>query len=101
MVAEEEDVVRDQRKDRSVGKALTRRAAVTMGLTLAVGGMSATGSIRRASATARHQGTPEASTAGDRAEAIVALTRDVMAKNDLKAVIVRVTIDGQEVVTTR
>ena len=100
MIAEEEDVVRDQRKDRSVGKALTRRAAVTMGLTLAVGGMSATNSIRRASATARHQGTPEASTAGDRPEAIVALTRDVMAKNDLKAVIVRVTIDGQEVVTT-
>src|SRR5918993_855536 len=56
--------------------------------------------MRRVSATARHQGTPEASTAGDRAEAIVALTRDVMAKNDLKAVIVRVTIDGQEVVTT-
>src|ERR671913_2024995 len=55
--------------------------------------------MRRVSATARHQGTPEASTAGDRAEAIVALTRDVMAKNDLKAVIVRVTIDGQEVVT--
>jgi CubicO group peptidase (beta-lactamase class C family) len=40
-----------------------------------------------------------AGTAGDQAEAIIAIARDIMGKQDVKAVIVRVTIDGQEVVT--
>jgi CubicO group peptidase (beta-lactamase class C family) len=92
--------VRDQREDRSFGLAVTRREAVAMGIALAASGMSTAGSIREVSAVARRQGTPEAGAPDDRAEAIVALARDVMAKNDLKAVIVRVTIDGQEVVTT-
>jgi CubicO group peptidase (beta-lactamase class C family) len=35
----------------------------------------------------------------DQAEAIVALARDIMSKQDVNAVILRVTIDGQEVVT--
>ena len=96
MVAQEEDVVRDQREDRGFDRALTRRKAVTMGLALAAGGTLTTGPVRPASAVSLRQATPAP---GDRAEAIVALARDVMAKNDLKAVIVRVTIDGQEVVT--
>jgi CubicO group peptidase (beta-lactamase class C family) len=70
-----------------------------MGLTLAAGGMSAAESTRRVSAVARRQATPQASAPDDRAEALIALARDVMAKNDLNAVIVRVTIDGQEIVT--
>ena len=42
---------------------------------------------------------PSPGTAGAQAAAIVALAREAMATYDLKAVIVRVTIDGQEVVT--
>src|SRR5207253_1588944 len=44
-------------------------------------------------------GPPPAQADRAQAAAIVALARDAMAKYDLKAVIVRVTIDGQEVVT--
>jgi len=36
---------------------------------------------------------------GDQAEAIIATARDIMEKQDVKAVILRVTIDGQEIVT--
>ena len=32
---------------------------------------------------------------GDQAEAIIATARDIMEKQDVKAVILRVTIDGQ------
>ena len=96
MVAREEHFVRDQREDRGLGRAWTRRKAVSMGLALAAGGTLTTGPVRPASAASLRQATPAP---GDRAEAIVALARDVMAKNDLKAVIVRVTIDGQEIVT--
>ena len=46
-VAQEVDVVRDQREDRGAGMALTRREAVTLGLALAAGGMSAAGSTVR------------------------------------------------------
>jgi len=70
-----------------------------MGLALAAGGMSTAGSARRVSGAPRRQSTPQASASDDRTVAIIALARDVMAKNDLNAVIVRVTIDGQEVVT--
>ncbi len=42
---------------------------------------------------------PPTSATSAQAAALVALARDAMAQNDLKAVIVRVTIDGQEVVT--
>ena len=89
----------DQREDRGFGSLLTRREAVTTGLALAAGGVSAVGSTRRVSAASPRQATPAASAPGEQAAAIVALARDVMAKNDLKAVIVRVTSDGQEVVT--
>src|SRR5215212_8374099 len=45
------------------------------------------------------QGPPPPQADGAQAAAIDALARDAMAKYDLKAVILRVTIDGQEVVT--
>ena len=49
-------------------------------------------------ASPRRQATPVP--AADRAEAIVALARETMAKHDLRSVIVRVLIDGEEIVTT-
>lgn len=70
-----------------------------MGLALA-GGALAAGSARPAAAAPSRQATPAASTPEDQAEAIIAIARETQAKHDLKAVIVRVTIDGQEVVTT-
>ena len=70
-----------------------------MSLTFAAGGALAMRSAPPASAAPRRQATPEAEAPDDRAAAIVALARDVMAKNHLNAVIVRVTVDGQEVVT--
>jgi CubicO group peptidase (beta-lactamase class C family) len=85
-------------EDRGLGTALTRRKAVTMGLALA-GGAVIAGSARPASAAALRQATPVANAAGDQAEAIVAIARDIMDKQDVKAVILRVTIDGQEIVT--
>ena len=97
----------DQHDDRGVGTPLTRREAVTIGLALAAGGTLAAGSARPAAAAARApasavpagQATPAAGAQGDRAAAIVALAREAMENQDLKAVIVRVTIDGQELVT--
>src|SRR5215204_4431814 len=68
-----------------------------MGLTLAGGTLAA--SARPAFATPVRQSTPVAAAQGDDAGAIVALARDIMDKQDVKAVIVRVTIDGQEIVT--
>jgi CubicO group peptidase (beta-lactamase class C family) len=77
---------------------LTRRDAIGLGFALA-GGTLAAGSPLPAAATPQRQATPVATPAGDQAEAIVAIARDIMAEQDAKAVIVRVTIDGQEVVT--
>src|SRR5215204_2799913 len=68
-----------------------------MGLTLAGGTLAA--SARPAFATPVRQSTPVAAAQGDDAGAIVALARDIMNKQDVKAVIVRVLIDGQEIVT--
>jgi CubicO group peptidase (beta-lactamase class C family) len=70
-----------------------------VGLALA-GGTLAAGSPHRASAAPRRQATPVATPASDQAEAIVAIARDIIAKQAVKAVILRVTIDGKEVVTT-
>jgi CubicO group peptidase (beta-lactamase class C family) len=95
---QEEHAVSDQTDHRSVGAALTRREAVTMGIVLA-GGAVVAGSGRPADAAPLRQATPVANGAGDQAEAIVAIARDIMNKQDVKAVIVRVLIDGQEIVT--
>jgi CubicO group peptidase (beta-lactamase class C family) len=94
----EEDAVSDPHDDRGLGGPVTRREAVSLGLALA-GGTLATASTRPAFATSLRQATPMAGQPGDRAEAIVAIAQDIMEKQDVKAVIVRVTIDGQEVVT--
>ncbi|MBA2598306.1 MAG: beta-lactamase family protein [Chloroflexia bacterium] len=99
IVEQEEDVVADPGDDRGFGTPLTRRNAVTTALALAAGGTLAARSARPSSAAPRSQATPLAGAPGDDAAAIIALAREAMAKQDLKAVIVRVTIDGQEVVT--
>jgi D-alanyl-D-alanine carboxypeptidase len=89
----------DCQVDRIRGTSLTRREAVTMGLALAGGALGA-GSTRPAAAAPHRQATPAAGAPEDQAERIVAIARDEMAKYDLRAVIVRVMIDGQDVVTT-
>jgi CubicO group peptidase (beta-lactamase class C family) len=96
----EESTVSDLQEveDRGFGTPLTRRDAVTMGLALA-GGTLAAGSARSVSAAALRQATPVPGAPGDQAEAIIAIARDIVDKQDVKAVIVRVLIDGQEIVT--
>jgi CubicO group peptidase (beta-lactamase class C family) len=89
--------VNAEHDERGIGAALTRRDAIMTSLAV-VGGTLATGPTRSAAA-ARRQATPAASAPGDHAAAIVAIARDVMEKQDVRAVIVRVTIDGQEIVT--
>jgi len=80
-------------------RPVTRRTAVTTALALAAGGALAAAPARSSSAVSLRQATPVASAPDDQAAAIIALARDIMEKQDLNAVIVRVTIDGQEVVT--
>src|SRR5215207_2264737 len=69
-----------------------------MGLALA-GGTVIVGSARPAYAAPLRQATPVATPPGDQAAAIVAIARDIMEQQDVKAVILSVTIDGQEIVT--
>ena len=69
-----------------------------MGLTLA-GGTLATAAPRPAFAAPLRQATPVATPPGDQAEAIVAIAREIMDKQAVKAVILRVIVDGQEIVT--
>jgi len=97
-VEQQEVAVSVQRADPCLATPLTRRAAVARGLTLASGALTAD-SARPAFAATLRQSTPVAGQPGDRAEAIVAIARDIMEKQDVKAVILRVTIDGQEIVT--
>jgi CubicO group peptidase (beta-lactamase class C family) len=87
------------RGDLGVGTRLTRRNAVRAGLVVAGGALGA-GPDRFAFAAPARQATPVAGATGERAEAIVAIAREIMESQDLRAVILRVTIDGQEVVTT-
>jgi CubicO group peptidase (beta-lactamase class C family) len=96
--AHEENIVHDQLNNRSFGTPLTRRKAVAMGLTLATSGTLTAGSTRSASATSQRQATPT-SAPSDHAETIIALAREALETQHLNAVIVRVTIEGQEVVT--
>ncbi len=87
-----------QRADRGRSTPFTRRAAVATGLMLASGALAAA-SARPAFAATLRQATPVAGTTGDDPEAIIALARDIMEQQHVKAVILRVTIDGQELVT--
>jgi CubicO group peptidase (beta-lactamase class C family) len=84
--------------NRGLTTPLTRRAAVVMGLTLAHGTLAAA-SAQPAFAAPRRQATPVAGQPGDQAAAIVAIARDIMDQQDVKAVILRVVVDGQEIVT--
>jgi CubicO group peptidase (beta-lactamase class C family) len=90
--------VGDLDDDHGLGRRLTRRETVTTGLALA-GGALGGGPARPAFAAALRQATPVATAPGEQAEAIIALTRDIMQQQDVKAVILRATVDGQEVVT--
>ncbi len=95
-------------------RRLTRRTTVVAGLGLGLGlGLPGAGTVagdgaRAAGASARGrrfaapapEATPDAGSTGDRATRIVALASEAMTASDLKAVILRVTIDGEEVVTT-
>ncbi|MGZ4674356.1 MAG: serine hydrolase domain-containing protein [Ilumatobacteraceae bacterium] len=47
----------------------------------------------------RVEGTPASTTGPAKADAVMAIVRDTMAESHLKAVIVRVTIDGKEILT--
>ncbi|MGH2616897.1 MAG: serine hydrolase domain-containing protein [Thermomicrobiales bacterium] len=88
----------DQHTARGFGPPVTRRAAVTMGLAIAGGTLTA-GPARPAYASSPRQASPVASSPGDHAETIIALAGEGLETQHLNAVIVRVTIDGQEVVT--
>ena len=88
----------DHDDDHGLGRRLTRRKSITTGLALAGGALGA-GPARPAFAAALRQATPVASAPGGEAETIIDLARDIMEKQDVKAVILRVTIDGQEIVT--
>lgn len=68
--------------------AVTRRRAIATGLALAAGGVMSTSRARRVIAAQ----SPEP-------DEIVALAQDALTTKALKAVILRVTIDGEDVVT--
>jgi CubicO group peptidase (beta-lactamase class C family) len=90
--------VSSQLKDRRFGTSLTRREAVAMGLTLAAGS-TIDGAAHPSFAAPRRQATPMAGAPDDRTDAILAIAREIMEQQDTKAAILRVTIDGQEIVT--
>jgi CubicO group peptidase (beta-lactamase class C family) len=96
---EQEAALSERRDEMRSGWPLTRREALGMGISLAAGGALAIGTTRPAYAAPARQATPAAGTEGDQAEAIIAIARDIMEKQDVRAVILRVTIDGQEIVT--
>src|SRR5438067_319749 len=82
------------KRTRDWRKILRRRWLAALVVSLAVSAAWAPGY-----AATSLQGPPPRQPDRAQAAAIVALARDAMARYDLKAVIVRVTIDGQEVVT--
>jgi CubicO group peptidase (beta-lactamase class C family) len=77
-------------------RRLTRRMALGGGAAALAAGTFGRGiSIRAAQETA----TPDPLDASEPAEAIIALAQQVMTADNLRAVILRVTVDGEEVVT--
>ena len=96
---DEEEIVSYQGNNPGVGSPLSRRAAVAMGMAFAAGSTLAAGSGRTSNAASLRQATPVAGAPGEQADAIVAIAREIMEQQAVKAVILRVTIDGQEVVT--
>lgn len=86
------------RFQRTSNPAYSRRTAIGAGLSLAGSGVVA---ARGRGLAAASGATPQASpVATDPAAHIVSLARDAMAELDLRAVILRVVIDGDELVTT-
>ena len=85
--------------DRASSRPVTRRQALTLGAALTAGGIAAMGTPSPVSAAVRAQATPVATPAADPGEAILDIVRDAMAQQSLNAVIVRVLVDGQEIVT--
>ncbi|MBA3414481.1 MAG: beta-lactamase family protein [Chloroflexia bacterium] len=88
------------------GRRLTRRQTVAAGFALAGASAVTEGRARSGSVSIRYrtvaaavvQATPTGEQGGD-AERIVDLAREAMTASDLRAVILRVTVDGEEVVT--
>ena len=76
---------------------MSRRKVMAAGLSLAATSGLIPGATPPVLAAPARQATPVP--AADRAEAIVALTREIMEKQHLRAVILRVVIDGEEIVT--
>ena len=92
-----EDDVSTQPACRCLGTPLSRRGVVAGGLAFAAGGGAIASASRAAFAAPARQATPVPFE--DRAEAILAIAREIMVEQDAKAVILRVTIDGEEIVT--
>jgi CubicO group peptidase (beta-lactamase class C family) len=87
---------------RLVDRRLSRRATIAAGFGLVASGVAggaAEGSMPARAVHAAAQGTPVPESADDRGQRIVGLARDAMAASDLRAVILRVTLGGEEVVT--
>ena len=100
IVQQKENSLTNQHAGQGFAAPLTRRTAVTMSLALAAGGTLTAGLARPAGAALQRQSTPVASPAAGERARIVAIAREAMAQHDLKAVILRVTIDGREIMTT-
>jgi CubicO group peptidase (beta-lactamase class C family) len=82
---------------RTLASRLTRRTALTGGAAaLAAGALSSADRVGAAQSTA----TPVATLSGEPAVDIAAIARDAMDRYDLKALILRVTVDGEEIITT-
>ena len=87
------------RGERVPGLPVTRRQTLSLGAALMAGGVAAFGPRTPALAAVRSQATPLATPAADPGAAIMEIVRDAMEQQSLNAVIVRVLIDGQEVVS--
>jgi CubicO group peptidase (beta-lactamase class C family) len=86
------------RGERVRGLPVTRRQTLSLGAALMAGG-AAFGPRTPALAAVRSQATPLATPPADPGAAIMEIVRDAVEQQSLNAVIVRVLIDGQEVVT--
>lgn len=89
----------DLLSERASGLPVTRRQAISLGAALTAGGVAALGERAPVMAAVRAQGTPVATPAGDRGDAILTIVREAMEQQSLMAVIVRVLVDGEEIVT--
>ena len=89
----------DHRRPAASGRRLLLLAVLATLVLLATTARTPTQAAPAAAAAAVPSTQPDQAAQPDRAAAIVAIMREVMATNHLHAAIVRVTIDGEEVVT--